>query len=498
MRTAHAPSPLPGDARPDRPRERRRPPGPLVALLLATTLLGLAWAVLTPAFNAPDENAHFAYVQSLGERFALPGDPARPIFSREQFAGSDAVNSDQVAAQPAVKPEWSPRVARDFEAGQAQLPRDDGGGPTAAALNPPASYLWAAVGYRAASGGDVFDQVLGARLAGLLWLPITVLAVWLLAGEVFGRNRLAQLTAAAVPALLPMVAFVSASITPDGMLYAVWSLALWLGVRVLRRHGVLPSMAALAAVVGLACVVKTTSFALIPALAFVLAVAAWRARPWQVAPLARLAGVVALPLVLTIGVWYAIARGLDRRAAAQLVDATGGGTNWGELASYVVQFYLPKPPGLTDFRFTTSGLPVFQVWIKQGWAAFGWLEVRFGDGVYRVLAVITALIAVGGLARLWIARRRLDWLVVVFVLLVSGALLAGLHWTDYHQTIWGSKGFMQARYLFPLVGVAGLALAAALQVIPARVRGAATGLAIGGLLAFHLLCLGLTLERFYA
>ena len=36
---------------------------------------GLAWALVTPDWQAPDENSHFAYTQALAERFALPGDP---------------------------------------------------------------------------------------------------------------------------------------------------------------------------------------------------------------------------------------------------------------------------------------------------------------------------------------------------------------------------------------------------------------------------------------
>ena len=87
----------------------------------------------------------------------------------------------------------------------------------------------------AARGGDVFDQLLAMRIVSLLWLLVTVTAVWLLAGEVFGRDRLLQLAAASVAGLAPMMTFLSASVTPDAMMYALWSLVLWLGVRILRR-----------------------------------------------------------------------------------------------------------------------------------------------------------------------------------------------------------------------------------------------------------------------
>jgi hypothetical protein len=164
----------------------------------------------------------------------------------------------------------------------------------------------------------------------------------------------------------------------------------------------------------------------------------------------------------------------------------------------VWQFYLPRLPFMTHFRFTTQGLPLYQVWLKQGWGAFGWLEIRFGELAYRVLALVTAAIGLAALARLLRAWRSIDWAVVAFLGLAALCLVAGLHWTDYHQTKAGSVGFMQARYLFPLVGIVGLCLAGALDLLPRRIRGAATGVAIGGLLVVHVVSLGLVLERFYA
>src|SRR5690242_11662813 len=111
MRTASAPSHT--EDRPHATRSARRVhvPGPLVALVSATAFLALAWVLLVPAFNAPDENAHFGYTQSIAERFALPGDPTRPIFSSEQSTGANALNADQTSGQSAVKAEWSTAIA---------------------------------------------------------------------------------------------------------------------------------------------------------------------------------------------------------------------------------------------------------------------------------------------------------------------------------------------------------------------------------------------------
>jgi 4-amino-4-deoxy-L-arabinose transferase-like glycosyltransferase len=471
-------------------------------MLAVSALLAVAWACLTPAFQAPDEQRHYTYVQTIAENFDLPGDPAKPGFSTQVIQARQAVNSDQVAAQWLVKPEWNADVEHAWAATQGAAPRDDGGGPSPASTYPPVAYAWQALGYLAASSGTMFDQLLGARLMSAFWLPFTVLGTWLFAGELFGRRRLLQTVAASVPALAPMVVFISSSVGPDGMLYAVWTFAIWLGVRCVKRGVPLVDGAVFFALVGFACTVKATSYALLPAALLVAVLGLMARRPLRVGRLLRLAGVVALPLAITLGAWVLAAALLDRPAAAQVTQTTtqaAPGTNWRELFSYVWQYYLPRVPGQNDYSIPTvgGGYPLFQVWIIQGWAAFGWLEVKFATWVYKALALLTAAVGGAALVALWRVRRAIDWRVAGFLAIVCLALLAGLHWTDYHQIEIGI-GFMQARYLFPIVAVLGAAVAAAVSVVPARLQGVAAGGWVAGLFVFHLFCIGLVLERFYA
>ena len=63
-----------------------------------------------------------------------------------------------------------------------------------------------------------------------------------------------------------MVTFVSASVTPDSLLYALWGLALWLGARLITASGDGRDVAAICAVAALAVLTKATSYALLPAL----------------------------------------------------------------------------------------------------------------------------------------------------------------------------------------------------------------------------------------
>jgi len=86
-----------------------------VLLLVAVALLGAAWTLFVPPWQSPDEPSHFGYVQSIGERFALPGeDPGRP-YSREQDLAVNRSNSLQTQANLIGRPEWSEAELRDWQ-----------------------------------------------------------------------------------------------------------------------------------------------------------------------------------------------------------------------------------------------------------------------------------------------------------------------------------------------------------------------------------------------
>ena len=284
------------------------------------------------------------------------------------------------------------------------------------------------------------------------------------------------------------------------MLYAGWSIVLWLGVRLLRR-GLSPWRAsALLAAVGVACLVKATSYALLPGTVLVLGVALWRA------PVSRRRRVAAIcagvgGIAVTLGAWVAFAQSAHRPIASQVTSiATGAGPglNVRELASYLWQFYLPRLPFQQPSHLQTPTLPVYDVWLKQAWGAFGWQEVQFPGWLYAALVAATVGIVAVALSGLWRARRAVDWAVPAFLAVVVLSLLAGLHWTEYRFLSRRLGAFNSGRYLLPLAGVAGLTLAQALRRLRPPARAVAVAGVLGGLFVLDLYSLGLMLVRFYA
>jgi 4-amino-4-deoxy-L-arabinose transferase-like glycosyltransferase len=524
----------PGAGRLRRRRRLPRVPRELALLLLVVAVFACAWALLVPAWGGPDEDVHFSYTQTLVERHELPGHGDQSV-STEQKLSMDATNTDPVVIFGFAKPEWSQTLADNWEIAQRSAERDDGGARNTASGYPPAYYLIETIPYRAASSGTLFSRLYAMRLFSGIWLLVSTVAAWLLAGEVFGRRRLLQLVTAAAVGLWPMTSFISTEINPDGMLIALWTLSTWLGVAILRRGLTLGRAAGLCACVGLALVTKATALALPVPAAFALIVGAWRLRG-RVAPRTLLrAGAALAVFAIPVVAWAVVAKNTGHTAyfqasevastagtvssttaggGAAAAPAGGGGIRLNELASYLWQFYLPKLPFQQDLHFlfpVFSHYPVFQTWLGGGWANFAWASLWFPGWVYYVFLAVVVAATVAALT-VWTrtlraaraaGRRRLAALrphlaTGVFFGLTLGTLLAGLHWTDFHMYLKHNPAFLQGRYLLPVGALFALVLAQAVRAAPMRLRGGAGGAVLGGLIVFQIACLGLIAARYYA
>ncbi len=486
-------------AAPVRVRLRRlAPPKSLAALLSIVTVLGLMWALAVPPWQSPDELDHFAYTQSLGERFALPGDPKRSEDSSAEAAANGAVGAARTAFYPSTSPpDWNASDYAAYLASErlATAPTPlNGGGPNGADSNPPLYYLYATVPYLL--GGNAFSQLYGIRIAGVLLLLTTTLAAWLLAGEVFDRRRLPQLTCAAVAGLLPMTTFISTANNPDAMLIAAWTVALWLGARVINHQARRGDVIALAAATAVAILTKATSYALVVPVLVAVGLGWWRRpRSSRRRGLPGFAAAAALLAVPVIG-WLILARSLGRAGINSVATTTAHPASVIQFISYLWQFYLPKPPFFTSFRMTPQ-LPVYDIWLRQAAGTFGWLDVLLPAWMYPAAAVAAVAIAVGAVVALSrrLARRHLALL--SFFALTLLALLALLHVSEYLLLIDGSGQFLQGRYLLPVVSLLGLAVATIVRVVPRRVQALAGAAVLVILLGVQVISLSSIVHAYY-
>jgi 4-amino-4-deoxy-L-arabinose transferase-like glycosyltransferase len=475
-------------------------PAPLAGVIAIVVLVGLGWALTVPPWQSPDETVHFAYAESLAAHHALPGNPHRAAYSSDQARADAAVGAGLGAFYPgAAPPSWSPSTFRRYVVASGSYSHSDGGGPNPISTNPPLYYLYADIAYLADSGGNAFGELYAIRIFNVLLLVATTVAGWLLAGEILGRRRLAQVTCAAVVGLTPMTTFISTAVNPDALMIVLWSYALWLGARVINHGARRRDMVGLCAVAAAAVLTKATSYALLPPVLIALALGIGQ-RPgpgrWRNAraDLVISLSVLAAPIIAWLGLTVA----LNRPAVNKIADtAAAQPFKVRQLLSYVWQFYLPRLPFLTRFR-QTAGLPVYDIWLKQVWGAFGWLDVGLPAWAYAFLASVTGavLIPATAIGAVDVVRSR-RWQVPAFLTLTALALLAFLHISDYRSIIAGQGPLLQGRYLLPIVGLFGLACAFVLSRAPRRVQAGLCSVVVVALLVLQVLALSTVVHGYY-
>ena len=488
-------------------------PRPLVALLLAATVLSVAWAVVTAPLDGPDEIGHAAYVQHLAETGDGPhgGDTGTPSGPRQVSTEARALlfwgNLAALARNDATRPAWSEPEQDAYRRAARDAARDDGAGPNALAQNPPLYYAYETVPYAVGSGWSLPARLLLMRLANLPLLWLVIGFSWLIMGEVFGRRRrFVQTVGTGAVALLPMVTFLSGVINPEIALTAVTTAAIALALAALRLGPRVPVVLGLGALGAAGVLIHARGLALLPAIAIVLALVLWRARrePGGGRRLLVAGGALALMAVALAAALVYSNRHADVGTFSGELTGSGssGLTDLGGLASYVWQFYfspltgMVPPPG-------EGGVPGYrQIYVQQFLTGqFGSLEVQYADTVYAVLQVAQALglIALFALVVRHLGRLRAHGAQIVVLLAFLVSMLVLLHvaaWQDISSPVHAS--LLAGRYLVCLAAIFGVAVASVVELVPRRagvvlgalVLGTGAVLGVGGIFV--------SLVRFYA
>lgn len=514
MATPTAPTRRSIDARSAAPasrlaRARRlidRVPRALALILLVGAVQSIAWDVALPAFQGPDEDTHFAYLQYLAETGRLPSASSGPTaYSSEQEQGMTWLNINPLRGNLGGRPAWSEADLKEWHEIQHKLApgsRANGSGPNPVAKNPPLYYAAMSIPYRLLVWLPLLKRLFILRLFNALCYLATIALTWLIAGELFGRARFKQLLAAGVVALEPQLAFMSAVINPDSLLIALTTAFLLATIRLVQRG---PSMARVLSASALAAAAVLThgrGLVTLPVLAVTLVAAYVAHRPSLREAFARAGAAAATVGVAFVAyVLFGRASGAGSLYAGQVSGFNSGpGFNLRQFLSSIYQFYFPKLASLQPRLGPPYGYR--QVFIETFYGTFGWLEVTFKPRVYDALQVFSALGLVGFYTAIVVCWRRLwrRWPVVVVMLSLLLVTLLFLHYVSYRDLLssGGAEPLIVGRYLLPMISLFGVAIAFTIGALPRRagVLAAAAILAAGVLLS--LTGLGITVTRFYA
>lgn len=479
-------------------------PRPLLAVLAAAVLSTAGWSLAVPLLQGPDEAHHVSYVQSVAEHEVLGARKTPLGQSTEVSTLLVSTRNSSVLQNLSGRPPWTEGAQRRWRAhderiGQAE--RSDAGALVGSPYGTRPYYGYQLPAYFAARSGSLVDRMQLMRLANIPLVIVTLIFVWLLAGAVLEARAtsLARTVTCTAVGLQPMYSFLSGTVHPDTLNTLVWTAFIYFGVLIIKRDRLLMPLIALAGTTVLAVLSKPIYPALVPALVLLLIVAAWKiCRSWT--PIVRgpvLAGVsVATALVVwVVFTELAYELGIGSDPPGSTISPTEK-MRW--FGSYLWQWALPALPFMYRFEMLHPSL-MYESWLQTFWAAFGHLEVRFGQHVYLALVAVSALWVAGVIWVLVRTRALCRHFPVLgfFTLLFLGLSLA-IHWAGFKLMIASvSDLFIQGRFLFPLISLFGLGFGAVVAVLPSRVRVAVASAIVGGFVLLDLASILLTAGRFY-
>ncbi len=471
----------------------------LVAILNAT-----AWSLVTPAFQVPDEQSHYAYAEYLAQHGRPPVPQQVDTYSGSQAVALADLRFDATRFVPANPVIWS-AYERQHLMSDLAAERDRSGGNGGAKTvggEPPLYYALQTIPYRLAAGGTVLDRLAAMRLLSALMAGLTVLFVFLFLRELLPGVPWAWTVGALGAAFQPLFAFVSGGVNSDALLYAASAAIFFLLARAFRR-GLTPALAvATGAAMAVGFLTKFNAMGLMPGAVLGLLVVAvrqedgprLRALRLPALALAVAAAPALLEMALNVAVWNRPAVGASASAFALRSDIHP--TLLGGLG-YAWQFYLVPLPGMAA---PLGPLPIWESWFQGFVGLFGWVDTEWRRPVYEAalvpFAAVAALVVAAVVSRRRALRRRRVELIVYGLMALAFALfVAGASYVTYlrfHENI------AQARYLLPLLPLYAALLALAVRGAGRRWMPVAGTAIVVLALAHDVFAQLLTISRYYS
>jgi hypothetical protein len=439
---------------------------PGLVIVLIAFLNAASWALITPAFDAPDEPDHFAYAQYLATTGHAPPhtDNTRPPYSAEQSLALDAVDVYSQVALPEARPPWlaSEQARWEKTESSARPASDDGGGTTAAASpHQPAYYLMLAPAYEATSSQSPFSQLTAMRLISALLGAIVAFCAYAIVRELLPRQPFAAVVAGLLTAFQPMFGFISGAVNNDNGVNAFAALSLYLVVRGLRRGPTWRLALALGAVVAITPLMKETGYEIYVPVAVGLLGIGWRNRKSPaIRRLCVFASVLAATFIAVRGGW-SLLQPVFYPPIQGHATAPGGIAATGALATpeqyptrflvYLWELFLPRLPFMGEHF--PAGWPFKAIYVVRGWGAFGWYAWEFPNWVYQTIVVVMG--ACGLLALAAVLRRRKAALARGFELAVIALFpvctLVAVEAAFFEPADSRTQFAEQGRYIFPAI-----------------------------------------------
>jgi 4-amino-4-deoxy-L-arabinose transferase-like glycosyltransferase len=312
--------------------------------------LGIAYAVCTPTWQAPDEPAHFNYIRHLAQTGALP------VLNQGDYPHE---YMEEIKAE-GFPPHMSIGPIR-YESWQ-----------------PPLYYLLATPVYHASSALPLEQQVIALRLFSVLTGCILLIVAYRTVDHAFPQRPALGLCAVAFIATVPMHIAMTVAINNDTLAELILALILWQLVRqlILPSQGI-RSHLIIGILMGCGLITKSTTYIALPLIAL-----AWVWRPnrsWQKA-------LATLPPLLLISLpWFVRNMSVYGITDPLILNRHG----------QVVVGQLTTGQWLTQHSAASAAMAFLTTTFQSFWAQFGWMGVPVDRRIYMALGLLLALAAIG-------------------------------------------------------------------------------------------------------
>lgn len=445
----------------------------IIALVILFVARGLLLSSLTPLWQAPDEMAHFANVQTIAER----GDFLNMRSAKLSQEVSRSLNRWTF---------WSVRMGGRMEidkkpaAGDLSERRTDSKGSNWISQHPPLYYLILASGYLLAYGGSLLTRVFLVRLISIPMGAAVVYISWLLARKLFPGDRFMELTLPIFVAFLPMFSYINSVINNDNLVDVISAMCLLLLATELIDGWKLGHAALGGILLGMALLTKLTALFLAPLFGLALVIPAMRDRgKWLTqlkmgAALFCTAGALSFPWFLRSRLMYGA--WLSKYSTVQTPKAPTGA--FGTIVDFIIRGKV-----LTALN-------------SSFWGSFGWLDFHLPSYARLTVWLLVRLAGLGLIILVGrvVWKRSVDFgprrqaLAVVLSGVVFQPML--VIYNAYEESVRvGAVRAVQGRYLFPILLPLGIVFLVGLRsLVPENYRAVATkaffGLALAGELVF--------------
>jgi hypothetical protein len=381
-------------------------------ILILFVVLGFAYSIVTPAFETPDELAHFAYMRQLvnGQGF-----PTAPIVVADDAPAQESSQPPLYYLSAALAARLFAPDTSDFSA--------------VVQRNPAFPYIFGTIhndnkNLLIHQQPEVFPYegtvraLHVARWVSLLFGALTVWGTYRLGHEMFPQRPVVGLLAAAVVAFTPQFLFISGAASNDPAASAFSAISLWVTVRIMQRGFNVRRAVALAIALSLAALSKASAVGLIPLC--LLAVLVVNRLPSKVGTRVKWTLLISVIVALCIGPWYV-------RTWLAFGDVLGTSTH--------LAMSWARPVPLT-FGEAVTKLPAAA--ITSYWLAFGWGNILAPDWIYLLLDGLMMTGLLGAIVWWWTARRdptqRIErasgWLLGAWTLVIVMALVRWIQLLD--------------------------------------------------------------------